>query len=181
MVGSDSIAGTGSKSARDKVLRHFVKDHSTGMLQKALEKMDAELSELFRRHVSEVEGLAVSTVSLVEKRVQSLFGARKAVASTSARDTTQQFLKQNDHVLASWRACWETPPKQREDHVMRGDMSIPDPEPIKPGDYTEAMSGVDTGDYSRNGVKSDEKTQETGGEITAMISLDGGFEQWDMR
>lgn len=33
--------------------------------------------------------------------------------------------------LESWKLYWQMPSSQSEDHVMRGDLSIPDPELIK--------------------------------------------------
>lgn len=112
-------------------MRSFAKDHSASMFQKALDELDAELSKLLRQHIMDLEGIAVESVSLVEKEVRSHFGARKAAASTVARNTTLHLQKGNQHSLEAWRACWETPPNPREDHVMRGDMSIPEPDPIR--------------------------------------------------
>ena len=89
--------------------------------------MEAELLEELCKHVSKLEELAGPCASSVMKRVQPVFGVRKAVASPASRDAMRQFLKENGHVLASWKVCWQKPSSQRDDHVMRGDMSIPEP------------------------------------------------------
>lgn len=136
---ADNIAGLGCKSKRDKLMRRFAKDHSASMFKQALEKMDAELTKVLRHHVSDLEGIAAGPVVLVAKQVQSLFGARKAAESPATRDITLQLQKENKHSLTSWRECWETPPSPREDHVMRGDMNIPEPEPINVEDGEDGV------------------------------------------
>lgn len=128
---ADSITGSGARSKRDTVLRSFAKDHSASMFQKALEKLDDDLSELIRQHVMDLEGIAVESVSRVDKDVRSYFNDRKAGKSTTAENTTLQPLNGYKHSLGAWKTCWETPPNPREDHVMWGDMNIPEPEPIK--------------------------------------------------
>lgn len=89
--------------------------------------MEAELLNEMRQHVRSLEELAMPCVSSVDKRVQPLFGVREAVASPASGDATRQFLKMNNHVLKSWKVCWQNPSRHREDHVMRGDMDIPEP------------------------------------------------------
>lgn len=89
--------------------------------------MEAKLLKYLRQHATSLEELAIPCMSSVEKRVQPLFGVREAVASPASDKATRQFLKENGHVLASWKVCWQTPSRRRDDHVMRGDMDIPEP------------------------------------------------------
>lgn len=116
------------------------------MFKKGSETLDAGLLKLFQQCATDLEGIAVEPISLVEKLVQPLFGAHRADASPTARNTTMQVQKETEHSLTSWRACWETPPSPREDHVMRGDMSIPDPVLIKVEDDEDGVMAATTSD-----------------------------------
>lgn len=89
--------------------------------------MEAELQELLNQAIRDLEKLAGPSVSSINKRVRPLFGLRKAVGSSASDNATRQFLKENGHVVASWKVCWQNPSSQRDDHVMRGDMDIPEP------------------------------------------------------
>lgn len=124
---SNSFTGNGTRAKRDKVLRAFIKKNSESLFREASERMEAVHLENMHEAAKMLEELARPSVSRVEKLVQPLFGLRKAVGSPASQNARRQFLKENDHVLASWMACWQNPSSQRDDHVMRGDMNIPEP------------------------------------------------------
>lgn len=89
--------------------------------------MEGVLMDDLRQTATNLEKLAHPIVSLVDKRVQPLFGLGKAVGNPASETATRDFLKANGHVMASWKLCWKKSSSQRDDHVMRGDMRIPEP------------------------------------------------------
>lgn len=116
---------------RDELLKKFAADHAAEMPVKACEAMEAALAELIQQHVKDLEGLAVSAVSTVERQMKLLLGINKAPSSPSARKNQKILAAEVRPHLESWKLCWQKPSSQREDHVMRGDLSIPDPDLIK--------------------------------------------------
>lgn len=97
----------------------------------ACETMEAALAELIQKQVKELEGLAAGAVSTVEKQMRLLLGINKASFSPAARANQKVLAAEIIPHLKSWKLCWQQPSSQREDHVMRGDLSIPVPELIK--------------------------------------------------
>lgn len=131
---------------RDELLKQFATKHSAEMPVKACKAMEAALEKLVKRHVSELEKLADRAVSTVEKQMRLLLGTSNASSSPAARANQKVLVEEISPHLASWKLCWQKPPSQREDHVMRGDLSIPEPELLKfkddEGGVQAAASGV---------------------------------------
>lgn len=141
------LAGIGARHERDQVLQRFIKDHlkSSSMFRRASEKLAAELLDRLQHCAIDLERMARGSVQLVEKQVQSLLGGRKSAASPAVQNIILQLQEQTKHDLASWRECWETPPSPREDHVMRGDMRIPEPVLIKVEDDEDCVQAEVSG------------------------------------
>lgn len=98
---------------------------------KACEAMEAALAELIQQLVTELEGLAAGAVSTVERQMKLLLGISNASSSPAARTSRKVLAVEISPHLTSWKLCWQMPSSQREDHVMRGDLSIPESELIK--------------------------------------------------
>ncbi|KAK7716332.1 hypothetical protein SLS64_003486 [Diaporthe eres] len=126
-----AIKGQGCVRKRDKVLQQFAAKHSANMPVKACEAMEAALAELIQDHANALEELAANTVSEVETRMKNLLGIKKASSSAAARMNQKDLVADFSPHVTSWKLCWQKPSGQREDHVMRGDLSIPDPELLK--------------------------------------------------
>ncbi|KAL2287019.1 hypothetical protein FJTKL_06044 [Diaporthe vaccinii] len=126
-----AIKGKGCGRKRDKVLQQFAAKHSANMPVKAYEAMEAALAELIQQHANALEELAADAVSEVETRIKNLTGIKKASSSAAARMNQKDLVADISPHVTSWKLCWQKPSGQREDHAMRGDLSIPDPELIK--------------------------------------------------
>lgn len=116
---------------RDKLLQQFAAAHSANMPVKACEAMDAALGKLINRHARALEKLSAGAVSEVEKQMKGLLGIKNATSSPAAEMNQKTLAAEMSPHLRSWKLCWEKPSSQREDHVMRGELSIPDPELLK--------------------------------------------------
>lgn len=116
---------------RDKILRQFAAKHSAKMAVKACEAMEAALAELIQQQANALEKLAAGAVSEVETQMKDLLGIKNAPSSAVAQFNQKNLAAEIKPHLASWKICWQKPSSQREDHVMRGDLSIPDPDLIK--------------------------------------------------
>lgn len=124
-------SGAGCVRKRDDILKRFAKDHSADMAVKACEEMEAGLEKLLQRHVEALEGHATGAVGIVRRQMRLLLGINQAAVSPAARDNQRRLAAEINPHLTSWKLCWQKPSSQREDHVMRGDLSIPEPELIK--------------------------------------------------
>lgn len=98
---------------------------------KACRIMEVVLAQLIQEHVKELEGLAAGAVSTVEMQMKLLLGITSASSSEAARENQKILAAEIRPHLDSWKVCWQKPSSQREDHVMRGNLSIPDPEIVK--------------------------------------------------
>lgn len=131
---------------REELLKQFATNRSANMPVRACKVMEAALAELIQRHVNELEGLADDAVSTVEKQMKLLLGISNAPSNPTARASQKLLVAEISPHLASWKICWQKPSSQREDHVMRGDLSIPEPELLKfkddKGGVQAAASGV---------------------------------------
>lgn len=116
---------------RDEVLKQFAADHCAEMPVKACEKMEAALADLIQKQVIELEGLAGGAVSEVERQMKLLLGITNTSSSEAAHKNHKILAAEITPYLKSWKLCWQKPSSQREDHVMRGDLSIPESELIK--------------------------------------------------
>lgn len=116
---------------RDELLKQFAADHSVEMPVKACEKMEAALADLIQKQVTEFKGLAGGAVSKVERQMKLLLGITNASSSETARKNQKLLAAEISPHLKSWKVCWQKPSSQRDDHVMRGDLSIPESELIK--------------------------------------------------
>ncbi|KAJ0108184.1 hypothetical protein J7T55_000149 [Diaporthe amygdali] len=123
--------GAGCVRKRDEILKRFARDHSADMAVKACEEMEAGLEKLLQRHVEALEGHATGAVRIVRRQMRLLLGINQAAVSPAARDNQRRLAAEINPHLTSWKLCWQKPSSQREDHVMRGDLSIPEPELIK--------------------------------------------------
>ncbi|KAG6361351.1 hypothetical protein INS49_009576 [Diaporthe citri] len=125
------IKGVGCQKERDQLLKHFAESHASGMFRHAAKETERALRELLDQRVKEIIGFAVGSVSLVEEQLKPLFSTVSAPASPAARDDRRRFEAGIKPHLISWELCWQKPSAQREDHVMRGDWSIPPPQMVK--------------------------------------------------
>lgn len=134
---------------REELLKQFATNHSADMPVKACEAMETALAELTQKHVKELEGLATDAVWTVRMQMKLLLGITSASSSEAARKNQKILAKEVDPHLNSWKVCWQKPSSQMKDHVMRGDLSIPEPELIKvkhdEDGVQAAVSGGDTG------------------------------------
>lgn len=112
---------------RDELLEKFAEKNARAMFDDAGEETERALRELLGRRVNEIIGLAVGSVSLVEAQLEPFFTTDKAPASTAARLDRKLLEADIKPHLTSWELCWQKPSAQRDDHVMRGDWSIPRP------------------------------------------------------
>lgn len=101
------------------------------MFHDAVKETERALRELLDQRGKEIIGFAVGSVSLVEEQLKPLFSTDSAPESPAARDDRRRFEAEIKPHLISWELCWQKPSAQREDHVMRGDRSIPPPQIIK--------------------------------------------------
>lgn len=116
---------------REELLKQFATKHSADMPVKACETMEVLLAELIQKHVKDLERFADDAVSTVARQMRLLLGITSASSSEAARKSQKFLAVEFSPHLTSWNLCWEKPSSQSEDHVMRGDFSIPEPELIK--------------------------------------------------
>lgn len=116
---------------RDELLKRFATKRSADMPVKACEKMEAALAKLIQQQVTKLEGLADGAVLRVETQMRLLLGMTNTSSTPTARKKQKRLAAEISPHLTSWKLCWQKPSSQRDDHVMRGDLSIPDPELLK--------------------------------------------------
>lgn len=116
---------------RDEVLKQFSDANSEKLPVWACEKMEKALEDLMEQNCSSLKGIATDAVSEVKKQMMQLLRVGKSFSSPAAQANRKKLAKEISPHFSSWEACWQRPSSQRDDHVMRGDLSIPCPDLLK--------------------------------------------------
>lgn len=125
------VAGRGCVKQRNELMKKFADEHSADMAVKACEAVEAALAELIQQHAKKLEKLAADSIPGLQKQIKGLLGVSKRPLSSAARMNQERLMKELRPHLRSWELCWQKPSSQREDHVVRGELSIPEPDLIK--------------------------------------------------
>lgn len=100
------------------------------MFESACDKLEQDVCVHLQKASKQLQDLAKFCVEAVENQISMLLEPLINNPTPEAHSSKRGIQREIMPALNKWRDTWRMPPSSKQDHVMRGDFEIPDPEVI---------------------------------------------------